>query len=144
MVAVSAKIADIAIYKVLSVNADSKTKKGVQYGYLTGVLYLAPAKSSGYNVCANASEACIAGCLNFAGRSRFDRKTQEARIRKTRALFADRPAFMAIIARDIEALIRDAARKSLTPAVRLNGTSDLPWLAAALAAKFPQVTPAIT
>lgn len=46
---------------------------------------------------------------------------------------------MAIIAHDIEALIRDAARRKLTPAVRLNGTSDLPWLSEALSAQFPEV-----
>lgn len=126
-------------YKLLSVNSDSKTKKGLSFGYLTGVLYLAPAMSSGFNVCVNASAACIAACLNFAGRSRFDKKIQVARVRRTKELFANRAAFIALIVRDINALLRQAKRENLTPAVRLNGTSDLPWLALALAQLFPQV-----
>lgn len=129
----------MAICKLMSVNADSKTKKGVKYGYLTGILYLAPASSSGFNVCVNASKACIAACLNFAGRSRFDRKIQVARVRKTRELFADREAFVELLARDVQAVIRAAKRKRLSPAIRVNGTSDLPWLALALSARFPSV-----
>lgn len=127
--------------RLLSVNADSKTRKGLKYGHLTGVLYLAPAKSAGlgFSICASASEACESGCLHFAGRSRFDRKIQQARIRRTKELFADRRAFVARLERNIEALIRKADREHLIPCVRLNGTSDLPWLALWLAAKFPRV-----
>lgn len=40
---------------------------------------------------------------------------------------------------DITALIARADRDGLRPAVRLNGTSDLPWLALQLSARFPQV-----
>ena len=125
---------------LLSVMADAKTKKGIKYGYLTGVLYLAPATSSGkFNTCASASAGCIAACLNFAGRSRFDAKIQVARVRKTHELFADREVFMARLEHDIKALVRKAARMGLTPAVRLNGTSDLPWLSIELAKRFPDV-----
>lgn len=35
---------------ILSVNADAKTKKGNSNGYLTGILYLAPAKQSGMRI----------------------------------------------------------------------------------------------
>jgi hypothetical protein len=52
---------------------------------------------------------------------------QAGRMRKVRAFFADRGAFMDELERDVAALVRKAARDGLTPAVRLNGTSDLPW-----------------
>lgn len=103
-----------------------KTQKGEKLGYLTGILHLAPARLSGYEVCASRSTGCTAGCLNFSGRGRFTR-TQEARIRKTQLWFQDRDKFKADLIRSIEALERKAARENLTPAIRLNGTSDIMW-----------------
>ena len=41
---------------LLSVSSDAKTVKGEGFGYLTGILYLAPHDSAGRgSVCANAS-----------------------------------------------------------------------------------------
>jgi hypothetical protein len=125
--------------KLLSVSADAKTVKGEKKGYLTGILYLAPASSSGTNVCANASPGCIRGCLNTAGRAAIFPAILKARVRKTRELFADREAFVAQLAKDIRALERKAKREGLTPCVRVNGTSDLPWLAMRMAREFPHV-----
>lgn len=125
--------------RLLSVSADAKTIKGKKYGYLTGILYLAPSDISGINVCAKATEGCKAGCLFTAGRAGMFPKINEARIRKTRELFADRQAFLGNLRKDIEALVRKAKRDRLTPCVRLNGTSDLPWLALALADEYRDV-----
>lgn len=111
--------------KLLSVG-NPKTIRGEGRGYRTYILHLAPAKLSGYNVCPMASAGCAAACLNTAGRGRFDR-TQAARIRKTRWFFEDRAAFMKQLVSDIYAAKRDAARASLTPVFRLNGTSDIRW-----------------
>lgn len=113
--------------------SNQKTMKGEAYGYLTAVLHLAPGALSGHQVCPSASEGCLASCLNTAGRAGIIKKgettnqIQQARIRKTRALFADREAFMADLVRDLEALVRKAGREGKAPAARLNGTSDLPW-----------------
>ena len=125
--------------KLLSVNVDAKTIKGKKKGYLTGILYLAPAETSGINVCAMATAGCKAGCLNKAGRAGIFPAIEIARIRKTRELFADRAAFMAQLSKDIHALIRKAEREDLIPCVRVNGTSDLPWLAQEMASRFPNV-----
>jgi hypothetical protein len=111
---------------LLSVNADAKTIKGNKRGYLTGVLYLAPYDLSGRQVCPKASAGCAAACLNTAGRGVYT-NVQESRIAKTQRFFADRKAFIAILVKDIEALIRKAAREKMIPVVRLNGTSDMPW-----------------
>ena len=76
--------------KLLNVDTNAKTVKGQAYGFLTGVLYLAPADLSGRNVCPMASKGCKAACLNTAGRGAFN-NVQEARKRKTDWYFADRP-----------------------------------------------------
>lgn len=116
----------MASYKLLSVSADAKTPKGEKLGYLTGVLYLAPANLSGYEVCPQRSKGCTQACLNTAGRGGFN-STQAARVRKTRRYFQDRAAFMLDLFRDISKLVQEASRKGLKPTIRLNGTSDIPW-----------------
>ncbi|RLA58144.1 MAG: hypothetical protein DRR04_11585, partial [Gammaproteobacteria bacterium] len=96
-------------------------------GYLTGILYLFPYKSFGFNVCPNAENAdCHEPCLNTAGRGRFN-QVQAARLRKTWLFHNEREWFMERLFLDIEALQRKAQREGLLPAVRLNGTSDLDW-----------------
>lgn len=125
--------------KLLSVSSDAKTIKGEKQGYLTGILYLAPASTSGINVCAMATEGCKNGCLSKAGRAAIFPAIEKARIRKTRELFANRNAFLLQLEKDIKALVRKASREDLIPCVRLNGTSDLPWLALELADWFPEV-----
>jgi hypothetical protein len=54
-------------------------------------------------------------------------KIIEARKRKTRLFFENRPEFFRLLVKDIEAGIRLAERKGLTPVFRLNGTSDLKY-----------------
>jgi hypothetical protein len=64
---------------------------------------------------------------------------EQARIRKTRELFADRNTFLVQLRKDIQALVRKADRENMIPCVRLNGTSDLPWLGMRMAEEFPGV-----
>lgn len=112
---------------MLSIDTNAKTIKGQQYGYMTGVLYLAPYDLSGYNTCAMAHIAeCHEGCLNSAGRGAFN-SVQQARIRKTKLFFEDRDAFFAELIPSIRLLIRKAHAMSLIPVCRLNGTSDIRW-----------------
>ena len=108
-------------------------------GYLTAIMYLAPSKLSGHNVCPFASPGCIATCLNPAGRGRFD-NVQQARINRTNFLFSNRQAFLAQLGREINAHVRKAARLGLKPAVRLNGTSDIAWEKVVPMHTFPTVT----
>ena len=116
---------------------NAKTVKGQKKGYLTGVLYLASSDESGYQVCPMAKKAgCEGPCLDFAGRGKFER-TRKSRIRKTRLLFEDRALFLALLRKDIKALIRKAERENLIPCVRLNGTSDLVW--SEIIKEFPNV-----
>jgi len=111
---------------LLNIDANAKTIKGQKEGFMTGVMYLSPEKSSGYQVCPKASAGCIAACLNTAGRGAFD-STQRARKARTLRFFDNRDQFLKDVYREIEALGKKAKRKGLVPVVRLNGTSDLPW-----------------
>lgn len=127
--------------KLLNIDANAKTVKGQARGYMTAVLYLAPFKAAGVNLCPMAELAgCWKGCLNTAGRGGIakgsatwspagidlpDNAIQRARVARTRFYADDREGFMWQLAREIEAFIRKAERKGLTPVVRLNGTSDI-------------------
>ena len=95
-------------------------------GYLTGIMYLAPHKLSGRNTCPNASPGCIAACLNTAGRGQMN-SVQKARIRKTDFYFDNRPAFKAQLFEEITAFERKCIKLGVHAAIRLNGTSDIPW-----------------
>jgi hypothetical protein len=113
--------------KVLSVGTDAKTVKGSKYKIATAILYLAPADEAGRgNLCPHASAGCRAACLFTAGRGKFD-NVRTARINKTLRWFDDRRQFLADIVQDITKLEKYCRRHRLTPAVRLNGTSDIPW-----------------
>lgn len=111
---------------VLGINADTKTRKGLSKGYLTGILYLAPSKLSGIDVCPMASQGCKAVCLFSAGRGRFYSVTL-ARVTKTLAYHFDKPRFIETVKKSIKSLVVKANNKGFTPVVRLNGTSDILW-----------------
>lgn len=118
----------------LNVGANPKTIKGDILGeYLTGILYLAPEKTSGYQVCPSSTPGCRASCLFTAGRGKM-RNVEAARIRKTRELFESPDAFLNDLNRDINSLINKAKRLGVAPCIRLNGTSDVYW-----PSKFPSL-----
>ena len=112
--------------KLLSVSADAKTVKGEAKGVMTGVLYMAPHTISGYQLCPNATEGCIASCLYTAGQGVY-RNVQSARINRARWFFEERDSFMAVLVADIQRLVRKAKKLGMIPAIRLNGTSDIAW-----------------
>jgi hypothetical protein len=110
-------------------------------GYLSKVMYLAPADASGRNVCPWYTAGCKAVCLGLtAGRMRFD-STRRAQLRRTALFFDDRPEFMRQLEHEIRLHIKAAHRKGLRAAVRLNGTSDILWekVAPWLFTMFPNV-----
>jgi hypothetical protein len=125
---------------------------GEDVGVLTAILHLAPANLSGWEVCNGRTRGCTAVCLNSAGHggigAEFDargnlvkaNRVQEARIARTRMLFEQRDAFLAQLRREIAAHIRKAERLNMRPAVRLNGTSDLPVETWGIIQEFPTVT----
>jgi hypothetical protein len=124
---------------------NAKTTKGEDLGYLTGILYLAPHYIAGrHTVCPHASPGCMAACLYSAGMGAFS-NVQQARIKKTREFWDDTKEFVERLADDVTSLVRMAKAQKLTPCVRLNGTSDLPWenlggsVGASLMKRFPKI-----
>jgi hypothetical protein len=112
---------------LLTIDANAKTVKGQKQGYMTGILYIAPADVSGRNVCSMAELAqCKGACLYTAGRGVMN-SVQRARISKANFYFADRASFMAVLIKDIQRLVKKAAKAGMIPLVRLNGTSDIKW-----------------
>lgn len=111
---------------LLTVGNDSKTIKGQKLNIMTGILYLAPANVSTFQTCPKASDGCKAACLYSAGRGKFN-NVQQARINKTLWFFQERDTFMAQLVKDIGKVQRKAEKQGMTPAIRLNGTSDIAW-----------------
>ena len=113
--------------KILSINTDSKTRKGKAFGYLTGITYLAPANEAGVgNMCSHSSAGCRDSCLFTAGRGGMP-SVVEARIAKTVFLVEDREAYLDQLIGEVRALVRKADKDGLTPCIRPNGTTDKPW-----------------
>ena len=111
---------------LLGINTNYKTIKNEKVGVLTGIIYMAPYNLSGKNGRPNASAGCAAACLNTAGRGAMN-VVQRARLKKTFRFWNNRNKFLMDLATEIGRLKRRAAAKGLKAAVRLNGTSDLPY-----------------
>ena len=111
---------------LLGVGTNYKTIKSKKVGVLTGILYMAPYTLSGKNVCPNASAGCAAACLNTAGRGAM-KSVKRARLKKTNRFWDDRGQFLQDLAEEVGKLQRRAEAIGMLAAVRLNGTSDLPY-----------------
>jgi hypothetical protein len=108
---------------LLSIDTNAKTVKGQAFGYITAILYLAPHKISGKNLCAFATKGCSAACLYSAGRGKFS-NVQQARIKKAQYFLSNRESFLIQLGDEITKLVRKYGSKL---AIRLNGTSDIPF-----------------
>ena len=106
---------------------NTKTKHGEDQNIFTGIVYMAPNTIGGRgNVCVDATAGCILGCLYSAGRGKFS-NVEQARINRTQYFFDDNKAYMQQLIKEIESHIRKANKKNMVPAIRLNGTSDIPY-----------------
>jgi len=87
-------------------------------------LFLAPADSSGHEMCLWRSQDCTNICLNCSGKGALF-SVQQARIRKTQRLVeTPHDFFWSLLCEMDKADKRDGWG---IPVMRLNGTSDLPW-----------------
>jgi hypothetical protein len=110
------------------VASSSKIAKGLKYNEATYILYLAPARMSGYEVCPMRTAECTAACLNESGHNKIDIKKNtinNARIKKTKLFFEDREFFMGWLIYEITKEKAKAEKAGMKFSVRLNGTSDL-------------------
>jgi hypothetical protein len=113
--------------KLLSIEADAKTSKNTKFGYLTGIQYLAPYKTSGVNLCPMAEKAgCIKSCLYETGRGAFA-NVKAARLARTKLYLTNPAEYFNQLIKEIKALEKKAIKLNLKPLIRLNGTSDIRW-----------------
>lgn len=94
------------------------TKERIYYS-----LMLAPASTSGFNVC-SASGDCERFCVSFTGKGGIP-TVQKARIRKTLLFMNDRVTFFELLENDICKLSEYAHQQRKQLVIRLNTFSDL-------------------
>lgn len=116
-----------------NINSSAKLIKNKKVsGQYTYIIYLAPAKLSGYNVCSHSTPECRMACLNTSGRAGMEiqagkTKTQDARIKKTRLFFEHTAFFMQWMIAEIRKYQNKAKKDGFGFSIRLNGTSDIDW-----------------
>jgi hypothetical protein len=115
-----------------------KTVKGEKLGYYTGILYLAPGDISGYEVCPKRSKGCTDGCLFTSGMGPMP-NVMNGRIRKTIEFFINRDVFLQQLIKDVKSIEKKAKKLQMTPAIRLNGTSDIEWTRFGIIDQFPTI-----
>lgn len=111
-----------------SVSKTTKHAKSKKYGELTYSLYLAPAKTSGHEVCAGRTKECTRLCLNESGMNTMNLKGEminNSRIAKTRLFFDNKDFFMSWMIFEINAAKARAEKMGFKFSVRLNNTSDI-------------------
>lgn len=107
--------------------SSTKVELGQGFGYYTSVMYLAPARLSGFEVCGGRSNECTKGCLSHkSGHLAFH---QAASIFKTWWYFTDRQSFNDAVLAELVSAHNKARRKGFSLAIRMNGTSDIPFKA---------------
>lgn len=114
----------------------AKAAKATGFGFLNAIHYMAPADTAGVgNLCPNASEPCKALCLGiYSGQAAMvadlengTNSVRESRKSKARLFMSARNYYLNLIALEIVAIERKAVREGLTPVIRLNGSTDIPW-----------------
>lgn len=115
-------------------DASAKLAKGLAHAVSAAVHYLAPASTAGVgNLCPWSTPGCRAGCLHTAGRAGIllpGRRTNailRARRRRARAFMLARAPYLARMLAEAQRHVASARAAGFEPALRPNGTSDLPW-----------------
>ena len=105
--------------------SSAKVQKGEKYEYKTKVMYLAPHKLSGLQVCPDATPSCRRACLGHSsGNLRFHVQSE---ILKTWALHYHPELFMMKLQGELWAHSVKSKCEGYQPVARLNGSSDLVW-----------------
>jgi hypothetical protein len=107
-------------------STNAKTEKN---NLETFIMYMSPfsQNSKNINICPKAKN-CISLCLNSAGRGAFN-SVQVARQARTEFYIKDRNKFAISLHNQIKSIYDKAIREGKKIAIRLNGTSDLDFIA---------------
>lgn len=110
------------------VNNSTKHEKAFKYNEMVYTIYLAPAKSSGYEVCPGRTAECTLLCLNESGRNKMNTEREvirNSRIKKTRLFHEDHQFFVKWVFEEIKLARKKAEKLNYRFSVRLNNTSDI-------------------
>ena len=112
------------------ISKGSSNAKTAKNALETHILYLMPSNrnSKGTNLCPNASDGCISGCLVDAGLASVYSSVNIARLARTELYLNQRQAFCDRILKELTFLNNKAIKKDGIIEVRLNGTSDLDFV----------------
>jgi hypothetical protein len=119
--------------RIFSIDS-AKAIKSQSYGFLDAIQYLAPASTSGWNLCPHSTEACRAACLGwFSGQAAMVandsdiNSVRKSRIDKAIRFMKDRRNYMQDVVKSVQLIINKANKQGFVPAIRLNGSSDIAW-----------------
>jgi hypothetical protein len=110
------------------VNNSAKHEKAYHYNEMVYTIYLAPADTSGFEVCPGRTKECSTACLNMSGRNKMVsdmNHIERSRITKTRLFFEHREFFVKWVSEEIERAQIKARALGYRFSVRLNNTSDI-------------------
>ena len=143
MTAQKTKPTYLDLTKLMFTNGNPKTDKNLKIEslkkYWIKRLNLAPAKISGYEVCASKSKGCEGACLHEAGNPVFMPQKTLGRVNRTLLYFKDRAKFLSMMTREIRNHEINCKKNDLKPVVRLNTTSDIMWENHKIFELFPNV-----
>ena len=133
---------DFQISYFSSVNSSQKIEKGKKENFDTLVLYLSASKNAGVDICKFASTGCRLACLVASGHALIEKRAGKntiaiSRIVKTWITVYRMDIAESVLVEEIELARKRAERKGNKFAVRLNGTSDLPFYQ--VINKFPEI-----
>lgn len=110
---------------LIGVDSNAKTRKDKTKKYMTGIMYLTPGGMDGMqNTCGASTPGCRGCCLKHAGQLRM---LSHALAARTKLYYEDRGKFMDTVHDAITKAKTHAAKHGKKLAIRLNGTSDLPF-----------------
>lgn len=123
---------DLQLSYFASVNSSQKIEKGAVLNYDTLVLYLAAGKNAGVDVCKFASTGCRLACLVASGHALIEKRSNKntiaiSRIVKTWIAVYRKDIAETVLIDEIAGAKKRAENRGKSFAVRLNGTSDLPF-----------------
>jgi len=117
-------------------STNAKGKKNAQFDkYDSHIMYLLPS----LDLCPMSDVArCREACLNTAGRGAMN-SVQQARLRKTEYFQNNQDKFIEQLHDELHKINKRCYKLGKSPAVRLNGTSDIPWELYGIPQAFPDI-----
>lgn len=112
--------------KLLTENTKTIKSDKANKNWKLYLMHLQPANLAGFDVCKHRSKGCELACLNTAGMGFWD-NVQNARKYRTELLFNEPELFFNKLVDEVSRLRTKAFKNNQRLAVRLNGTSDIPF-----------------